>query len=50
MGCICFDDSNHKEKDTLSKLTSLKGKVMTAIELNDIKISKAEKTIENIDS
>ena len=47
MGCLCADD---RGKDAVSKLTSLKGRVMTTIQLNDIKIAKSEKELEKIEA
>lgn len=47
MGCLCADD---RDKDAVSKLTSLKGRVMTTIQLNDIKIAKSEKELEKIEA
>lgn len=46
MGCLCVD----RDKDAVSKLTSLKGRVMTTIQLNDIKIAKSEKELEKIEA
>ena len=48
MGCL--NNSSVSEKDAISKLTSLKGRVMTSIETNNIKISLAEKKIDNLDN
>ena len=47
MGCLCADD---RGKDAVSKLTSLKGRVMTTIQVNDIKIAKSEKELEKIEA
>ena len=47
MGCLCPDD---RDKDAVSKLTSLKGRVMTTIQVNDIKIAKSEKELEKIEA
>ena len=47
MGCLSADD---RGEDAVSKLTSLKGRVMTTIQLNDIKIAKSEKELEKIDA
>ena len=47
MGCLCPDD---RGKDAVSKLTSLKGRVMTTIQVNDIKIAKSEKELEKIEA
>ena len=44
MGCLSA------EEDAVSKLTSLKGRVMTTIQLNDIKIAKSEKELEKIEA
>ena len=45
MGCLSADD---RDNDAVSKLTSLKGRVMTTIQVNDIKIAKSEKELEKI--
>ena len=47
MGCLSADD---RDNDAVSKLTSLKGRVMTTIQLNDIKIAKSEKELEKIEA
>lgn len=47
MGCLSADD---RGEDAVSKLTSLKGRVMTTIQLNDIKIAKSEKELEKIEA
>ena len=47
MGCLCVDD---RGKDAVSKLTSLKGRVMTTIQVNDIKIAKSQKELEKIEA
>ena len=47
MGCLCVDD---RGEDAVSKLTSLKGRVMTTIQVNDIKIAKSEKELEKIEA
>ena len=47
MGCL--SNESVKGKDNLSKLNSLKSRVMTTIEVNNIKISNLEKKIENLD-
>ena len=47
MGCLSADD---RDKDAVSKLTSLKGRVMTTIQVNDIKIAKSEKELEKIEA
>lgn len=47
MGCLCVDD---RDKDAVSKLTSLKGRVMTTIQVNDIKIAKSLKELEKIEA
>ena len=48
MGCL--SDDSVKEKDAVSKLTTLKGRVMTTIQVNDIKIAKSEKELEKIEA
>ena len=47
MGCLSADD---RDNDAVSKLTSLKGRVMTTIQVNDIKIAKSEKELEKIEA
>ena len=47
MGCLSADD---RGEDAVSKLTSLKGRVMTTIQLNDIKIAKSGKELEKIEA
>ena len=47
MGCLSADD---RGEDAVSKLTSLKGRVMTTIQVNDIKIAKSEKELEKIEA
>ena len=47
MGCLSADD---RDNDAVSKLTSLKGRVMTTIQVNDIKIAKSEKELEKINA
>ena len=47
MGCLSADDRGN---DAVSKLTSLKGRVMTTIQVNDIKIAKSEKELEKIEA
>ena len=48
MGCLC--PSNDQEKNPISKLTALKSRVLTSISVNEIKISQAEKKLENLDA
>lgn len=48
MGCFCSDNTG--DKNTISKLTALKSRVMTTISVNEIKISQAEKNLENLDA
>ena len=47
MGCLSADD---RDNDAVSKLTSLKGRVMTTIQVNDIKIAKSVKELEKIEA
>ena len=47
MGCLSADD---RDNDAVSKLTSLKGRVMTTIQVNDIKIAKSGKELEKIEA
>lgn len=47
MGCLSADD---RVEDAVSKLTSLRGRVMTTIQVNDIKIAKSEKELEKIEA
>ena len=47
MGCLSADD---RDNDAVSKLTSLKGRVMTTIQVNDVKIAKSEKELEKIEA
>ena len=47
MGCLSADD---RDNDAISKLTSLKGRVMTTIQVNDIKIAKSVKELEKIEA
>ena len=47
MGCLSADD---RVEDAVSKLTSLRGRVMTTIQVNDIKIAKSVKELEKIEA